>query len=203
MFTGIVEELGTLRQIVPNATGAHLEIGAQMILEDARVGDSIAINGCCLTVVEIRADSYLVDAVEETLRMTALGSLRPGDRVNLERSVRLADRLGGHLMQGHVDGVGTLAGRETQADGSVVVRIAAPPPILKYVVYKGSIAVDGISLTVAGLDDEGFSIAVIPHTQAVTTLGFRTVGSPVNLEVDILAKYVERLLAGERGAGQT
>ncbi len=194
MFTGIVEELGTLRAIVPNATGAHLEIACQTVLEDAHIGDSIAVNGCCLTVVSLNADSYVVDAVEETLKMTALGRLAPGERVNLERSVRLFDRLGGHLMQGHVDGVGTLLSRTQQADDSVVVRIQAPKEILRYVVYKGSIAVDGISLTVAGLDDNSFSVAVIPHTQHVTTLGFRQPGSPVNLEVDILAKYVERLL---------
>ncbi|HEY3059353.1 MAG TPA: riboflavin synthase [Chloroflexota bacterium] len=194
MFTGIVEELGTVRAIVPNATGAHLEIGCQTVLEDAHIGDSIAVNGCCLTVVALNRDSYVVDAVEETLRMTALGKLQPGERVNLERSVRLADRLGGHLMQGHVDGVGTLLSRERQADDSVVVTIQVPQEILRYVVYKGSIAVDGISLTVAGLDQHSFSIAVIPHTQAVTTLGFREPGSQVNLEVDILAKYVERLL---------
>ncbi len=194
MFTGIVEELGTLRAIVPNATGAHLEIACQTVLEDAHIGDSIAVNGCCLTVVSLNADSYVVDAVEETLKMTALGRLAPGERVNLERSVRLVDRLGGHLMQGHVDGVGTLLSRTQQADDSVVVRIQAPKEILRYVVYKGSIAVDGISLTVAGLDDNSFSVAVIPHTQHVTALGFRQPGSPVNLEVDILAKYVERLL---------
>ncbi len=173
MFTGIVEELGTLRAIVPNATGAHLEIACQTVLEDAHIGDSIAVNGCCLTVVSLNADSYVVDAVEETLKMTALGRLAPGERVNLERSVRLVDRLGGHLMQGHVDGVGTLLSRTQQADDSVVVRIQAPKEILRYVVYKGSIAVDGISLTVAGLDDNSFSVAVIPHTQHVTTLGFR------------------------------
>jgi riboflavin synthase len=194
VFTGIVEELGSVRRIEPNATGAHLEIACQTVLEDAHVGDSIALNGCCLTVVTLTPDSYVVDAVEETLRMTSLGSLRPGDRVNLERSVRLADRLGGHLMQGHVDGVGTLLSRTAMADDSVQMTFNAPAEILRYVVYKGSIAVDGISLTVAGLNGESFSIAVIPHTQAVTTLGFRQVGAPVNLEVDILAKYVERLL---------
>jgi riboflavin synthase len=199
MFTGIVEELGTLRAIVPNATGAHLEIACQTVLEDAHIGDSIAVNGCCLTVVSLNTDSYVVDAVEETLRMTALGQLQSGERVNLERSVRLADRLGGHLMQGHVDGVGTLVARDIQADDSVVMKFAAPRDILRYVVYKGSIAVDGISLTVAGLDQESFSIAVIPHTQAVTTLGFRQPGDPVNLEVDILAKYVERLLTAASG----
>jgi riboflavin synthase len=194
MFTGIVEELGTVRRIVPNATGAQLEIACCGVLEDAGVGDSIAVNGCCLTVVSLLDGAFVVDAVEETMRLTTLGRLVAGERVNLERSVRLADRLGGHLMQGHVDGVGTLVDRSVEADDSLVIRISAPSDILRYVVYKGSIAVDGISLTVAALSSDGFSIAVIPHTQAVTTLGFREAGSQVNLEVDILAKYVERLL---------
>jgi riboflavin synthase len=198
MFTGIVEELGTVCRITPNATGAHLQIQAPRVLEDAHVGDSIAVNGCCLTVVSLEPESYTVDAVEETLRMTCLGSLRVGDRLNLERSVRLADRLGGHLVQGHVDGVGTLISRTPAGDDSQVLRFAAPPEVMRYIVYKGSIAVDGISLTVAGLDDGSFSVAVIPHTLAVTTLGFKPVDGQVNLEVDILAKYVERLLSPTR-----
>lgn len=197
MFTGIVEELGTVRAITPVATGAHLTIGATTVLEGSHVGDSISVNGCCLTVVTLDDGYYEVDVVEETLRMTCLGSLRVGDRVNLERSVRLADRLGGHLVQGHVDGVGTLLSRSLAADGSVVVRIEAPAEVLRYVVYKGSIAVDGISLTVAGIDATSFSIALIPHTQQVTTLGFRQPGDHVNLEVDVLAKYVEKLLVRE------
>jgi riboflavin synthase len=194
MFTGIVEELGTVLGITPVATGAHLAIGATTILEDVQIGDSISVNGCCLTVVTLNDGYYEVDVVEETLRMTCLGSLRVGDRVNLERSVRLADRLGGHLVQGHVDGVGTLFSRAPAADGSTVVRITAPASVLRYVVYKGSIAVDGISLTVAAIDDTSFSIALIPHTQHVTTLGFRHPGDQVNLEVDLIAKYVEKLL---------
>ena len=194
MFTGIIEELGTIGRIVPHASGARLEIGASMVLEDVRLGDSISVNGCCLTVVAIGANSYEVDVVEESLRVTSLGELHPGDRVNLERSVRLADRLGGHLVQGHVDGVGRLVGRDTQDDGSLMLRFDAPTEVLQYMVYKGSIAVDGISLTVAALDERSFSIAVIPHTQAVTTLGFRQVGDTVNLETDVLARYVERLL---------
>lgn len=194
MFTGIVEELGTVRAITPVTTGAHLSIGATRVLEDAHIGDSISVNGCCLTVVRLDEGYYEVDAVEETLRMTCLGGLQVGDRVNLERSVRLADRLGGHLVQGHVDGVGTIVAREPAPDGSLVVRIEAPASVLRYVVYKGSIAVDGISLTVAALDDSSFSIALIPHTQQVTTLGFRQIGDHVNLEVDIVAKYIEKLL---------
>ncbi len=194
MFTGIVEELGTIRGVTPVETGARLQIEARTVLEGVQIGDSISMNGCCLTVVGLDESSYQVDVVEETLRITCLGSLRVGDRVNLERSVRLADRLGGHLVQGHVDSVGTLISREPAADGSLVVRIEAPAAVLRYVVYKGSIAVDGISLTVAAIDDSSFSIALIPHTQDVTTLGFRQPGDKVNLEVDIVAKYVEKLL---------
>jgi riboflavin synthase len=194
MFTGIIEELGTVRAITPVATGARLEIEAKTVLEDAHLGDSISVNGCCLTVVTLDEGSYQVDVVEETLRMTCLGGLRVGDRVNLERSVRLADRLGGHLVQGHVDGVGTLISRAPAPDGSEVVRIEAPAGVVRYVVYKGSIAVDGISLTVAAIDDKSFSIALIPHTQDVTTLGFRQIGDQVNLEVDIVAKYIDKLL---------
>jgi riboflavin synthase len=194
MFTGIVEELGTIAAVRPHATGARLEISATTVLEDIHVGDSISLNGCCLTVVDIQADSYSVDAVEETLRVTTIGALKAGDRVNLERSVRLADRLGGHLVQGHVDGAGTLDSREVLSDGSVALRFSAPPEVMRYIVYKGSIAVDGVSLTVAGVDDRSFSVAIIPHTQLVTTLGLRQVADLVNLETDVIARYVERLL---------
>src|ERR1700730_6114913 len=159
MFHGFNEELGTIRGVIPHATGAQLEIEARHVLEDVHIGDSISVNGCCLTVVTLGAECYTVAAVEETLRRTCLGKLTPGDRVNLERSVRLADRLGGHLVQGHVDGVGTLVSRDAAPDGSAMVRIDAPADVLKYVVYKGSIAVDGISLTVAAVDDDSFSIA--------------------------------------------
>jgi riboflavin synthase len=194
MFTGIVEELGTLAAVTSHATGARLQVCATLVVEDARIGDSISLNGCCLTVVEVLSDGYVVDAVEETLRVTSLGGLRAGDRVNLERSLRLADRLGGHIVQGHVDGVGILKARETQADDSLMLRFEASPDVLRYVVYKGSIAVDGVSLTVAGVDETSFSIAIIPHTQSVTTLGFRRVGDRVNLETDVIARYVESLL---------
>ena len=197
MFTGIVEELGTVRAITPVETGAHLTIAATTVLQGVQIGDSISTNGCCLTVVGLDESSYTVDVIEETLKISCLGGLEVGDRVNLERSVRLADRLGGHLVQGHVDGVGTLFSCAPAADGSLVVRINAPAEVLRYVVYKGSIAVDGISLTVAAIDSTSFSIALIPHTQDVTTLGFRQPGDKVNLEVDIIAKYIEKLLVRE------
>jgi riboflavin synthase len=196
MFTGIVEELGTVRAVVPNAGGARIEIVAKAVLDDAVLGASIAVNGCCLTVVELLDDGWAADAVTETLDRTSLGALAPGDPVNLERPVRLTDRLGGHLVQGHVDGVGTMRERVPLADGSTRMTFGTPGGVLRYVVEKGSITVDGISLTVAGLDDHAstFDVAVIPHTLAVTTLGAKHPGDPVNLEADVLAKYVERLL---------
>jgi len=194
MFTGIVEELGRVRAVTPRAGGARIEIDATIVLEDAVIGASIAVNGCCLTVVELGAGWWAADAVVETLDRTNLGALAVGSPVNLERPVRLADRLGGHLVQGHVDGTGTVLAKEPVADGSTTVRFAAPAGVLRYVVHKGSITVDGISLTVAAVADDGFSVAVIPHTLAVTTLGSRAPGDAVNLEADLVAKYVERLM---------
>jgi riboflavin synthase len=206
MFTGIVEELGAVRAVTPNAGGARIEIAAEHVLDDAELGASIAVNGCCLTVVELLDDGWAADAVTETLDRTALGALRAGDPVNLERPVRPADRLGGHVVQGHVDGVGALRERVALPDGSTRMTFTAPASVLRYVVEKGSITVDGISLTVAALDDtpvDGmggtFDVAVIPHTLAVTTLGPKQPGDPVNLEADVLAKYVERLLDTRAG----
>ena len=198
MFTGIVEELGRVRSIVPNAGGARIAIEAAAVLDDATIGASIAVNGCCLTVVELGDGHWAADAVVETLARTNLGDLAPGDPVNLERPVRLADRLGGHLVQGHVDAAGTVRAREPQPDASELFRFDAPDEVLRYVVHKGSITVDGISLTVAAVHDDGFQVAVIPHTLAVTTLGARVPGARVNLEVDLIAKYVERLLVSDR-----
>ena len=195
MFTGIVEELGTVRRIEPDATGARLEFEASVVLEDIHVGGSIAVNGCCLTVVERGETWWAADAVEETLKRTSLGALRAGDSVNLERPVRASDRLSGHIVQGHVDGQGCIGTRMDNPDGSLLVWIQTPPALLRYVVEKGSIAVDGVSLTVVGVNPTGFSVALIPHTRAVTTLGSKRNGDAVNLEVDVLAKYVERLLA--------
>ncbi|HYH52274.1 MAG TPA: riboflavin synthase [Acidimicrobiia bacterium] len=195
MFTGLVEELGTIRAVTANATGARLEIEAGTVLDDVVLGASIAVNGCCLTAVEFGDGWWAADAVEETLRRTCLGALAAGDRVNLERPVRLADRLGGHIVQGHVDGVGVIAERTPLADGSTRVGIAADDAILRYIVEKGSVAVDGVSLTVAGVDAKAFEFALIPHTATVTTLGIKGPGDPVNLEVDLVAKYVERLMS--------
>jgi riboflavin synthase len=200
MFTGIVEELAAVRRVVPHATGARLEFEASVVLDAVTVGDSIAVNGCCLTVVEHGQGWWAADAVEETLHRTCLGALGAGDPVNLERPVRLMDRLGGHIVQGHVDGVGRIVERSTGADGSALVSIQVPARLLRYLVEKGSVAVDGVSLTVVGVKDECFSVALIPHTLSVTTLGTKGIEAPVNLEVDLIAKYVERLFEPGRRA---
>jgi riboflavin synthase len=194
VFTGIIEELGRVRAVHPREGGARLEIDATTVTADAAVGDSIAVNGCCLTIVEFGHGWWAADTVIETLERTALGSLEAGDPVNLERPLRPSDRLGGHLVQGHVDAVARIADRAPLPDGSARFAFSAPSDVLRYVVEKGSVAVDGISLTVTAVDDEKFEVAVIPHTLAVTTLGHKESGAPVNIEVDLLAKYVERLL---------
>ncbi len=199
MFTGIVEELGRVRAVRRHEGGARLEIDASTVLADAVIGASIAVNGCCLTVVELGDGWWGADAVTETLMRTSLGALAAGDPVNLERPVRLEDRLGGHIVQGHVDGVGELVERAALPDGSTRMQFRMVDSLLRYIVEKGSITVDGISLTVAALHDDGFDVAVIPHTLAVTTLGSLQPGDPINLEVDVLAKYVERLLNERAG----
>ena len=197
MFTGIVEELGHVRAVSETDGGRRLEITARTVLEAAHIGDSIAVNGCCLTVVELDADHWAADVVTETLDRTSLGTFAVGDAVNLERPVRVEDRLGGHIVQGHVDGIGNLEKRDPLPDGSTRMRFTIPAELLRYVVEKGSITLDGISLTVTGFDDaeSAVEVAVIPHTLSVTTLGPKRLGDPVNVEVDILAKHVERLLA--------
>jgi riboflavin synthase len=198
MFTGIVEELGRVARVTPNEGGARLVIEASLVLGDAELGASIAVNGCCLTVVSFDERSFAADAVIETLARTNVGDLAPGDAVNLERPLRLADRLGGHLVQGHVDATGSVRSRDPQPDGSTLVTIDAPAEVMRYVVHKGSITVDGVSLTVARRDPDAFAVALIPHTLSVTTLGNRPPGSRVNLEADLIAKYVEALVAPTR-----
>ncbi|MBV9660417.1 MAG: riboflavin synthase [Acidimicrobiales bacterium] len=204
MFTGIVEEIGTLTTSTlsesrpsesqpsgsdrPGSEAARLVFGARQVLDGTRIGDSISVNGCCLTVVELGADWWAAEAVPETLSRTNLGRLSPGDPVNLERALRAGDRLGGHLVQGHVDGVGRVVAPAPELE------IAAPDPVRHYLVEKGSICVDGVSLTVVGATADGFTVAVIPHTMEVTTIGRLRPGDEVNLEVDVIAKYTERLL---------
>ncbi|WP_067932237.1 riboflavin synthase [Alicyclobacillus kakegawensis] len=194
MFTGLVEEVARVVDIEPRAQSVRIRMAAERVLEDVRLGDSIAVNGVCLTVVAFDGRTFTADAVKETLRRSNLGRLRPGSRVNVERALRVGDRLGGHIVAGHVDAVGTLAAR-TQEGVATVLTISAPPSVLRYVVEKGSICVDGVSLTVMDVDDKGFRVSIIPHTGAHTTLLDAKVGQEVNLEVDVLAKYLEKLAA--------
>jgi riboflavin synthase len=189
MFTGLVREVGT----VASMDGGRLVIEAPETAQGAQLGDSVAIDGACLTVVAFDDSSLSFDAVPETLSRTALGTLDQGSRVNLEPALRAGDPLGGHYVQGHVDGVGSVESVEPEGEGRRV-RFEAPAELLKYVVEKGSISVQGTSLTVAAVDDTGFEVALIPHTLAATTLGELQPGQPVNLETDVLAKYVEKLL---------
>ncbi|MFE6970130.1 riboflavin synthase [Isoptericola sp. NPDC057653] len=198
MFTGIVEELGTVVAVREHADGARLTVVAERVLDGVRLGDSIAVDGCCLTVAETGAHdgraTWTADLMAETLRRTGLGARRPGDRVNLERALAADGRFGGHVVQGHVDGVGTVLAR-TPGTQWEVVEVALPADLARYVVAQGSIAVDGVSLTVVAAGDASFTVSLIPETRARTTLGLRGVGEQVNLEVDVLSKYVERHLA--------
>jgi len=202
MFTGIVEELGTVESIEDQGDALRLTIRAATVLEDAGLGDSIAVNGCCLTVASRTGETWTADVMQETLDKTGLGAVAPGDRVNLERAVTVDKRLGGHIVQGHVDGVGTVTAR-TPSEHWELVEVALPAGpadgrggLARYLVDKGSITVDGVSLTVVSSSPTGFTVSLIPETLARTTLGARQPGDPVNLEVDILAKHVEKLLAG-------
>jgi riboflavin synthase len=207
MFTGIVEGTGTVAALAAAAdgSGARLEVEAPWLAGELRLGESVAVNGCCVTVAEPTAAGFAADLVAETLRRTALGGLAAGARVNLERPVPVGGRLGGHLVQGHVDGVGRVLDRNPVGDGEEV-RVELPADLERYVVEKGSIAVDGVSLTVAGIGPGWLTVALVPHTLQVTTLGDRRPGDPVQLEVDVVAKYVERLVApwtDRAGAGDT
>ena len=195
MFTGIIEELGSVRGLERRGEGVRLTVAARVVTEGTREGDSIAVNGVCLTALEVRADSFAADGSRETLERSTLGNLRAGSVVNLERAVTPETRLGGHIVQGHVDARGRFLSAEEHG-GSWTVRVAYPPELARYLVFKGSVAVEGISLTVAGLTDEYFEIAIIPKTWAVTNLSTLRSGDAVNLEADIIAKYVERILAG-------
>ncbi len=201
MFTGIVEEIGTVRSLVHAGRGVRLEIQAAAAL-DCRPGDSIAVDGACLTVTVARNSGFACDVSAETLARTTLGSLRPGHRVNLERPLRLGDRLGGHLVTGHVDAVGAIVARRPEEPGAMV-HVRFPHALAPLIALKGSVAVDGISLTVADLTAEAFGVAVIPYTAEHTTLGRKRVGEPVNLEADLIAKHVARLRRFEMDGGLT
>ncbi len=196
MFTGLVEELGEVVAVDRLHDAVRLRVRGSAVTADARVGDSIAVNGTCLTVVDVDDSQFTADVMNETLVRTSLRGVEPGRRVNLERPVRLSDRLGGHLVQGHVDGTGTVLAR-VHSDSWDVVRVSLPSLLARYVVEKGSIAVDGVSLTVSAVTPDWFEVSLIPTTLAATTLGLVAVGDPVNLEVDVLAKYTEKLLGKE------
>ena len=193
MFTGIIEELGQVSSVEQRGEDSRIVIAAHTVTEDSRDGDSIAVNGVCLTALEVQKDSFAADVSRETLHRSTLGRLQPGSPVNLERSVTPATRLGGHLVQGHVDARGKFLSAEAHG-GSWTVRIVYPPEVARYLVFKGSVAVEGISLTIAELTDEHFAIAVIPKTWEVTNFSHLQPGDEVNLEVDVIAKYVERIM---------
>lgn len=200
MFTGIIEEIGTVRRIEHGAKGARLTIQAKTVLEDTRIGDSIATNGVCLTVVSMTGDSFSADVMAESLRRSSLGTLQGGSPVNLERAMAANGRFGGHIVSGHIDGTGTIASQKRE-DNAVWVKIKTPAPLLRYIVEKGSIAIDGVSLTVAAVTDTDFSVSIIPHTGAQTILLGKKPGAPVNLECDVIGKYVEKLTAPHKTGG--
>ena len=196
MFTGIVEELGTIRSIRRSVHSAVLSIGAELILSDLKIGDSVAVNGVCLTATGKDGSGFTADVMHETLNRSSLGALTPGSHVNLERAMAADGRFGGHIVSGHIDGTGTITAIRKD-DNAVWYTVQAAPSLLRYIVEKGSVTIDGISLTVA-VGETWFSISAIPHTVAVTTLGKKRVGGTVNLETDIIGKYVEKLLRPEQ-----
>lgn len=200
MFTGIIEEIGRVQALVQSARARQLQIAAPKVCEDVKVDDSICVNGVCLTVVACAAESFTVQAVDETLRKTTLGNLAAGSRVNLERALRLGDRLGGHLVQGHVDGVARVAALEPQEAGKLM-RLELPRQLLRYVIPQGAIAVEGVSLTVARLEENAITIALIPHTLQQTTLDACHVGDRLNVETDMIARHVERFWNFSRAQG--
>jgi len=200
MFTGIIEEMGGVKALRREASGARLTLSASLVLGGTAVGDSICVNGACLTVVELGKTEFSADVAAETFNVTNLGELHIGQKVNLERALQLSARIGGHLVTGHVDAVGRIK-EKRQEGNSWRVFVGAPEKALRYIIKKGSIAVDGISLTVADVDATGFSIAMIPHTAKLTTMGYKSAGDSVNLETDIIGKYVEKLLSGKTDSG--
>ncbi len=200
MFTGIVEELGSVQALRRDAGAARLSVSASTVLGGTALGDSICVNGVCLTVVELGKAEFSADVALETLKVTNLGELTVGRQVNLERALQLSARIGGHLVSGHVDAVGRIRAKQQEGNSWRII-IDTPAAALRYIIKKGSVAIDGISLTVADVDAAGFSIAMIPHTARLTTLGFKHAGDSVNLETDLIGKYVEKLLAGRTEGG--
>lgn len=196
MFTGLVEELGFVQAMARGSKSVRLTISAAKVLSDVKLGDSIAVNGTCLTVVAVSASSFTADVMPETVDRTVLAKLKNGDRVNLERTLAVGDRLGGHIVTGHIDGVGVIK-EKRRCDNALIIAIEAPDTVMKYIVEKGSVAIDGISLTVVSHTESAFTVSLIPHTAAVTTLGFKEAGDTVNLETDIIGKYVEKMLYRE------
>lgn len=193
MFTGLIEEIGKVQSIIKGEKSARIIIKAEKVLQEVRLGDSISTNGVCLTVTEFTSNSFSVDVMAETMRRSNLHILSSGDEVNLERALKLGDRLGGHLVSGHIDGMGTITKYENE-DNAVWVTIETSKEILKYIVQKGSITIDGISLTVAYVGETAFKVSIIPHTKDITTLLRKKVGEVVNLECDMVGKYIEKLL---------
>lgn len=193
MFTGLIEEIGRVESVVKSAKSASITIKAKKVLEGVMLGDSISTNGVCLTVTSFDSGRFSVDVMAETMRRSSFRHLTPGDEVNLERALSLGDRLGGHMVSGHIDGVGKVS-RYDQEDNAVWITVSAPPEILRYIVQKGSIAIDGVSLTVAYVDDSVFKVSIIPHTKEETTLLNKKPGSEVNLECDMIGKYIEKFI---------
>ena len=198
MFTGIIEEVGHVNRI----GGGSLVIDCHKVLEDVQLGDSIAVNGVCLTVTHFDKSSFTADVMPETVRRTSLAELKKGSPVNLERALTLASRLGGHIVSGHIDGTGEIV-KFADEGNAILMTISAGPELLRYIVEKGSVALDGISLTVAKVTDSDFTVSLIPHTREVTNLGSKKTGSPINIETDVLGKYVEKMLQGQREPQQS
>jgi len=193
MFTGIIEGLGTLNAIQPSGQGARLTVASEVSLETTGIGDSIAVNGACLTAVTISGNRFEVDVSPETLKHTTLGGARVGDRVNIERALRLGDRLDGHLVSGHIDGTGMIRQRKPLGN-AIIITISVPKELTRYMIHKGSVAVDGVSLTINSLGPEAFEVSIIPHTAGLTTVGIKQPGSRVNIETDMIGKYIERFM---------
>jgi len=200
MFTGLIEEIGVLKRKLPSGGIIALEITAQTVLPGSKIGDSIAIDGVCLTVVRLNSDSFTVQAVQETVSGTTISGWKIGQRLNLERALAVGSRFGGHIVQGHIDGLGKIKSIVT-ASNEIRITVEAPPEIMKYIVRKGSIALDGISFTVADAFTNAFAIAIIPHTWEKTSIKYKSEGSPVNLETDILARYIEKFLFDRASPG--